>query len=101
MKYIMGTLITLAIIFIAGVILFLLILWALINLSKKSWVRAKDRLPEVSDNYLVTLDNGDVIIANYIANEDFAIDVPGWYDVGEHLVIAWRDIPNAYNEVIK
>ena len=63
------------------------------------WIPVSERLPEQSDNYLVTNDDGDVEMAYFAHPKDYAISKGEWREIWyEDNVIAWMPLPEPYKE---
>ena len=73
-----------------------------VNSQEPSWIPVTERLPEESDNYLVTNDDGDVELAYFAHPKDYAISKGEWREIWyEDDIIAWMPLPKPYKEVEK
>jgi hypothetical protein len=63
------------------------------------WIPVTERLPEESDDYLVTNDDGDVEMAYFAHPKDYAISKGEWREICyEEDVIAWMPLPKSYKK---
>lgn len=61
------------------------------------WIPVTERLPEESDDYLITNIAGDVEMAYFAHPKDYAISKGEWREICyEDDVIAWMPLPEPY-----
>lgn len=65
----------------------------------QKWIPVTERLPEESDDYLITNIAGDVEMAYFAHPKDYAISKGEWREIWyEDDVIAWMPLPKSYKE---
>lgn len=63
------------------------------------WIPVTERLPEESDDYLITNIAGDVEMAYFAHPKDYAISKGEWREIWyEDDVIAWMPLPKSYKK---
>ena len=66
---------------------------------EQKWIPVSERLPEESDDYLITNIAGDVEMAYFAHPKDYAISKGEWREIWyEDDVIAWMPLPQPYKK---
>lgn len=64
---------------------------------RQKWIPVTERLPEESDDYLITNIAGDVEMAYFAHPKDYTISKGEWREICyEEDVIAWMQLPQPY-----
>ena len=76
--------------------------WMLLNCADEKinggWIPVTERLPEESDDYLITNIAGDVEMAYFAHPKDYTISKGEWREICyEEDVVAWMPLPEPYN----
>ncbi len=67
--------------------------------QEPKWIPVTERLPEESDDYLITNIAGDVEMAYFAHPKDYAISKGEWREIWcEDDVVAWMQLPKSYKE---
>lgn len=67
--------------------------------QEPKWIPVTERLPEESDDYLITNIAGDVEMAYFAHQKDYAISKGEWREIWcEDDVVAWMQLPKSYKE---
>ena len=67
--------------------------------QEPKWIPVTERLPEESDDYLITNIAGDVEMAYYAHPKDYTISKGEWREICyEEDVIAWMPLPKSYKK---
>lgn len=62
------------------------------------WIPVTERLPEESDDYLITNIAGDVEMAYFAHPKDYTISKGEWREICyEEDIVAWMPLPKSYN----